>query len=273
MKLLSNKILLLLLVIASFYGYVASCTHKEEVLPAQSTGTVTITRGTDILLPGTETAGDTTQWKLDQVHSNVLWSSNYLGAAGLLTGRFNMFGINDVFGTNGQGLYVTTGQPVKDTSWAFYENSPAQTYFAGYVQMNTSNTGESGRDGGCYLSYVGAPKLVSQTADLISGTQNLTDSNLAEIKTTSVAFDPASSGYLVTMVMTWQGNLSAPHDTTINGTLTYSPKTVVGAGTASSYEVFGLQLNFQFDCRSFGVSTTEVGSIIQVQCNMNFNNK
>jgi polyisoprenoid-binding protein YceI len=266
MKLLSNKILLILLVIASFYGYVASCTHKEEVLPSQSTGTVTITRGTDILLPGTETAGDTTQWKLDQVHSSVLWSSNYLGAAGLLTGRFNMFGINDVFGNNATGDYVTSGQPVKDTSWAFYENDPTKTYFSGYVQMNTSNTGEPGRDGGCYLSYASAPKL-------ITGTQNLTDSNLAEIKTTSVAFDPASSGYIVTAVLTWQGGLSAPHDTTINGTLSYIPKAVVGAGTASSYEVFGLQLNFQFDCRSFGVSTTEVGSIIQVQCNMNFNNK
>ena len=266
MKLLNNKILLLFLVFVSFYGYIASCTHKDEVLPTVSTGTTVITRGTDILLPGTETAGDTTQWKMDQVHSSVLWSGNYLGAAGLLTGRFNMFGINDVIGNSAKQNFVTTGQPVKDTSWAFYQNDPTKTYFSGYVQMNTSNTGEPGRDGGCYLSYASAPKL-------ITGTQNLTDSNLAEIKTTSVAFDPASSGYIVTMVMTWQGGLSAPHDTTINGTLTYSPKAIVGAGTASAYEVFGLQLNFEFDCRSFGVSTTEIGSLIQVQCNMNFNNK
>ena len=254
------------MVFFSLYGYIAGCTHKEMVLPTASTGIAVITRGTDILLPGTETAGDSTQWKLDQVHSSVLWSGNYLGAAGLLTGRFNMFGINDVFGAGKQAKYVTTGQPVLDTSWAFYENVPSKTYFSGYVQMNTSNTGEPGRDGGCYLSYSGAPAL-------ISGTQNLTDSNLAEIKTTSVALDPASSGYLVTMVMTWQGNLSAPHDTTINGTLTYSPRTIVGAGTASPYTVFGLQLNFVFDCRSFGVNSGEIGSLIQVQCNMNFNNK
>jgi hypothetical protein len=265
MKLLSNKILLLFLIFVSIYGYIVSCTHKDEVLPAQSTGTVTITRGNGVFLPGTETKGDTTQWKMDQVHSSVLWSGNYLEEAGLLTGRFNMFGINNV-PTSAKQLYVTTGQSVPDTSWAFYENSPTQTYFNGYVQMNTSNTGEPGRDGGCYLGYVSAPKL-------ISGTQNLQDSNIALIKTTSVAFDPNSAGYIVTMVMTWQGLLSAPHDTTVNGTLSYVKRATVGAGTSTAYDVFGLQLNFKFNCRSFGMTTTEISDIISVQCNMNFNNK
>src|ERR1700691_5397672 len=107
MKQVSNKILLIILACISFYGYIASCTHKDGVLPIVSTGTTVITRGTDILLPGTETAGDTTQWKLDQVHSSVLWSANYLGAAGLLTGRFNMFGINDVIGNAATQNFVT----------------------------------------------------------------------------------------------------------------------------------------------------------------------
>ena len=109
MRPITNRIFLFALFFVSIYGYIASCTHKEMALPTQSTGTVTIQHGTDILLPGTETAGDSTQWKLDQVHSNVLWSSNYLGAAGLLTGRFNMFGMNDIFGNQLQGLYVTGG--------------------------------------------------------------------------------------------------------------------------------------------------------------------
>ena len=235
-------------------------------LPAQSTGTVIISRGNGIFLPGSETAGDTSQWKLDQVHSSVLWSGSYLEQGALLTGRFNSFGMN-ILATNARQTYsIAKGQPLPDTSWAFYENDPSKTYFSGYVQMNTSNTGQPGRDGGCYLGYVSAPKI-------ITGVQNLTDSNVAVIRTTKVEFDPASAGYIVTMVMSWQGGLSAIHDTTINGTLSYVKRSTIGAGTATAYDVFGLQLNFKFNCRSFGMTTTEISDIVAVQCNMNFNNK
>jgi polyisoprenoid-binding protein YceI len=266
MKLLNNKTLLLIaLILISGYGYIASCTHKDLIMPDQSTGSVTIHRSNDILLPGTETIGDTSQWKLDQVHCSVLWSGDYLQTGALLTGRFNMFGLNSLQGSAKQ-RYVTKAQPVLDTSWAFYENDPTKTYFNGYVQMNTSNTGEPGRDGGCYLSFVGAPKI-------ISGTQNLMDSNIAVIRTTKVEFDSKSPGYIVTMVMSWKGLLAAPHDTTINGTLSYVKRSTVGEGTASAYDQFGLQLNFQFNKKSFGITTSEISDIISVQCNMNFNNK
>ena len=266
MKLLNNKTLLLIaIILISGYGYIASCTHKDLVLPDQSTGTVIINRGNAVFLPGTETKGDTTQWKMDQVHSSVLWSGDYLEQGALLTGRFNMFGLNSLPSAARQ-QYVTNGQPILDTSWAFYENDPTKTYFSGYVQMNTSNTGEPGRDGGCYLGYVAAPKI-------ITGTQNLQDSNVAVIKTTKVELDPKSPGYIVTMVMSWKGLLSAPHDTTINGTLSYVKRSTIGAGTASPYDVFGLQLNFKFNCRSFGMTTAEISDIISVQANINFNNK
>jgi hypothetical protein len=266
MKLLNNKTLLLIAItLVSGYGYIASCTHKDLVLPDQSTGTVIINRGNAVFLPGTETKGDTTQWKMDQVHSSVLWSGDYLEQGALLTGRFNMFGLNSIPASAKQ-LYVTNGQPILDTSWAFYENDPTKTYFSGYVQMNTSNTGEPGRDAGCYLGYVAAPKI-------IAGTQNLQDSNVAVIKTTKVELDPKSPGYIVTMVMSWKGLLSAPHDTTINGTLSYIKRSTIGAGTASAYDVFGLQLNFKFNCRSFGMTTAEISDIVSVQANINFNNK
>lgn len=266
MKLLNNQTLLLIaIILISGYGYVASCTHKDLIMPDESTGTVTINRGNGVFKPGTEVIGDTTQWKMDQVHSSVLWSSSYLETGALLTGRFNDFGLNNIPASAKQ-LYVTSGQPVLDTSWAFYENDPSKSYFSGYVQMNTSNTGEPGRDAGCYLKFVGAPKI-------ISGTQNLLDSNVAMIRTTKVEFDPKSPGYILTMVMTWKGLLGAPHDTTINGTLSYIKRSTVGAGTASAYDQFGLQLNFQFNCRSFGITTTEISDIVSVQCNMNFNNK
>ena len=265
MKLHSDKILLTLLAFVSTCGYIVSCTHENMVLPPPATNTPVIVRGTGVFLPGTLTAGDTTQWKFDQVHSSVLWSGNYLESAGLLTGRFNMFGISSISSAQ-KTQYVTTGQPLKDTSWAFYEGDPTKTYFNGYVQMNTSNTGEPGRDGGCYLGYVAAPKIVA-------GTQNLIDSNIAVLRTTQVTLDPNSPGYIVTMVMTWKGLLSAPHDTTITGKLSYIKRSTVGAGTASAYDVFGLQLDFNFNCRSFGMTTSEISDVIAVQCNMNFNNK
>ena len=260
MKLLSEKILIALLVVSSIGGYMVSCTHENQTLPPPSTSTPDIKRGNGVFLPGNLTPGDTSSWKFDQAHSSVLWSANYLGAAGLLTGRFDEFGVSSI--TDAQKKqYPTTGQPLKDTSWAFYENDPTKTYFNGYVQMNTSNTGQPGRDGGCYLGYVGAPKLIAST-------QNLIDSNIALIKTTKVEFDPKSAGYICTMTMTWKGLLSAPKDTTVNGILSYSKRTSVG-----SYDVFGLALTFAFNCRTFGLTTTEVGDVITLDCNINFNNQ
>ena len=96
MKLLSKTTLMILLSVVSIYGYVASCTHKDVVPPAPADPTPVITRGDAVLLPHTMTVGDSTQWKLDKVHSSVLWSTSYVGAAGLLTGRFNQFGMHDV---------------------------------------------------------------------------------------------------------------------------------------------------------------------------------
>ncbi len=265
MKLLNEKILLALLVLISIGGYVTSCTHENEVLPPPSTSTPDIKRGDGVFLPGNLTAGDTSSWKFDQAHSSVLWSSNYLGAPGLLTGRFNEFGIASISQAQ-KTQYPGTGQPLKDSSWAFYENDPAKTYFNGYVQMNTSNTGQPGRDGGCYLGYVGAPKIIAST-------QNLIDSNIALIKTTKVELDPNSAGYICTMTMTWKGLLSAPKDTTVNGILSFTKRTTTGAGTSSAYDLFGLQLIFSFNCRTFGMTTEEVGDVITIQCDMNFNNK
>ncbi|MDE3214279.1 MAG: hypothetical protein KGM98_13680 [Bacteroidota bacterium] len=266
MKLINNRVFLIFLVFASLIGYFLSCTNKDLVTPQQASSTPVISRGDGVFLPGTETPGDTSQWKLDQVHSSVLWSGGYLGAPGLLTGRFNSFGMNSIPAGAKQLYNIAKGQPIPDTSWAFYENDPSKSYFSGYVQMNTSNTGQPGRDGGCYLGFVGAPKA-------ITGTQNLLDSNLAYIRTTKVQFDPNSAGYIVTLKMTWQGLLSAPKDTTIDGTMTYLKRETVGAGTASPYDVFGLQLNFQFNCRTFGITTSEISDVVDVQANMNFNNK
>lgn len=264
MKLLNNKNLLALVALVSIFGYIVSCTRSDSlIVPLQISKPFTASRGTNVHLPGA--TGDTTKWKLDKAHSSILWSTNYVGAAGLLTGRFNQFGMHDVIDAEMQN-YSTTGQPLPDTSWAFYENDPSKTYFNGYVQINTSNTGEPGRDGGCNISGMG-------TVPIVSGVQNLTLTNLAKIKTTKVEFDPASNGYIVTLNLTWQGKLSAPLTKTIIGTLKYIPQSRVQFGTAAGYNVFGLQLKFQFNCRDFGITSTSISDKIEIECNMNFNNK
>lgn len=244
--------------------YIASCTRDNDlIVPVQLTQPFTPNRGTNIHLPGTLTVGDPTQWKLDKVHSSVLWSGAYIGAAGLLTGRFNQFGMHDVTDAEMQN-YVTTGQPLLDNSWVFNESDPTQTSFSGYVQINQSNTGEPGRDAGCNVSGMG-------TTAIVSGTQNLTVTNLAKIKSTKVELDPNSNGYIVTLDLTWQGKLAQPLTKSIVGKLNYIPKATIA--TATPYDVFGLQLLFSFNCRDFGITSTSIGDKLDIECNMNFNNK
>ena len=261
MKQLNSKLKLVLATLLLSIGYIVSCTHDDSFPPPPATTAVVITHGTNVHLPGNMTAGNVNEWKMDKTHSSALWSTNYVGAAGLLTGRFNQFGMHDVIPAE-MINYATTGQPLKDTSWAFYENEPAKTYFSGYVQINTSNTGEPGRDAGCNVAGMG-------TTAIVGGTQNLTVTNLAKIKTTEVKFDPLSSEYIVTLTMTWQGKLAAPLTQTLVGRLKYIPKANVNA----TYDVFGLQLKFQFNCRDFGMTSTSISDKIDIECNMNFNNK
>lgn len=263
MKLLNNKNLLILLVLISGYGYIASCTHDNELPPPPSSGSVKFTAGTGVFLPGNMTAGNTSEWKLDKAHCSVLWSTNYVGAAGLLTGRFNQFGMHDVLDAEMQN-YTTAGQPLKDSSWAFYEGDDSKSYFNGYVQINTSNTGEPGRDNGCNITNLG-------TTAVVSGVQNLTVTNVARLKTTKVTFDPTTGDYIVNLNMTWQGKLATPLTKNLVGRMKYIKRATIAG--AAPYDVFGLQLSFQFNCRDFGITSTSIADKVDIQCNMNFNNK
>lgn len=265
MKVLANKLFLVVVLLVSVSAYITSCTNKDVEVPPPASNDYVYPRGVAVLKPGTMTVGDTSMWKLDKAHSNVMWSTNYLGAAGLLTGRFNQFGVHDVNAAK-QLAYAVTGQPLKDSSWAFDEAHPENSYFNGYVQINQSNTGEPGRDGGCFLSTMG-------TTAIVAGTQNLTEANIARIKTTKIEFDPYSADYLVTANLIWKGPGAALVTKSIVGKLKFVPPSVIGAGTATTYKVFGLQFKFQFNCRDFSVASTNVADIINVECNMNFNNK
>lgn len=258
-----NYLFAIAIILVSGLIYISSCTHDNEIAPPPAAATSKYTTGTGVFLPGNMTAGNTSEWKLDKVHSSVLWSGAYIGAAGLLTGRFNQFGMHNVVDAE-MLSYNTTGQPLKDTSWAFYEGDDSKTYFNGYVQINTSNTGEPGRDGGCNITNLG-------TTAIVSGTQNLTVTNLAKIQTTKITFDPSTGEYIVNLNLVWQGKYAAPVTKAIVGRLKYIKRATI-AGTAP-YDVFGLQLIFQFNKADFGITSTSIGDKIEIQCNMNFNNK
>ena len=274
MKLFNNKTLMISLILLSGFGYIASCTNENSVVPDVVNNAPKITRGSNVHLPGTATMGNVAEWKMDKTHSSVLWTTAYVGASGELTGRFNMFGLHDVTAAKMQN-YTAVGfaQPLIDTSWAFYENEPAKSYFNGYVQINTSNTGEPGRDGG-----VGAPPgrcniSGTGTTDFVQGVHNLTVTNVAKIKTKSIKFDALSNDYIVTLDLTWQGKLAAPMTKTIVGRLKYIPKAKVQFGTSAAYEVFGLKLTFQFNSRDFGITSTSIADKMEIVTNMNFHNK
>jgi hypothetical protein len=108
------------------------------------------------------------------------------------------------------------------------------------------------------------------TVAIVAGTQNLAYPNLAKIKTTEIKFDPESNGYIVTLNLTYQGKLTTPLTKSIIGTLKYIPR---ATPTGATYDVFGLQLKFQFNCRDFGIVSTSIADKIDIECNMNFNNK
>src|SRR5579863_7421848 len=220
MKRFNNKMLLVVLLMISGFGIISSCTHKDQVLPAAVSTAVKITRGTHVHHSGL-TAGDTSQWKFDKAHSAVNWSTPFLEVGANLTGKFNQFGVHEILPAEMQN-YAVSGQALPDTSWAFYENDPSKTHFAGYVQINQVNTGEPARDGGCLITTLATTKIVA-------GTQNLTVGNIAQIKTTSVTFDPAGNDYIVVFNFTWQGGLAAPTTQSITGKLTYVPEAVVPA--------------------------------------------
>ena len=265
-KLFSKQTLMALLVLITSSAYIISCTKKNDILPPPVNNNPVINRGSESMLPGNMTAGVKTEWKLDKVHSNCMWETNYMGAAGQLTGRFNQFGMHNVL--TAEMIKYKVGydvQPLKDTSWAFYENDPSKTFFSGYVQINTSNTGEPGRDAGCNIAGMGTVAI--DTGFL----GNLMQVNLAQIKTTKVEFDPLSAGYIVTLNLTWQGKMGAPVTKSVVGKLKYIQKATIN-GTAP-YDVFGLQLKFQFNCRDFGITSTSIADMISITCNMNFNNK
>ena len=158
------RILTAIFVVAGFCGYIVGCTHDDELLTSQGPN---IERGNaKVTLTNTSTS-------FDKAHSNVQWSSAYLGSASLLTGRFDNFGF-DLFD--------------------FDEPNAAGIRFKAWVWLNTVNTSEPQRDDGCLLQTFGT-----------SGSLTTEPANLAVITSKSVELSTTDKGYNVKADLTFLG--------------------------------------------------------------------
>jgi polyisoprenoid-binding protein YceI len=205
------------------FAIIYSCTHKDQVAPSNGSN---ITRGTQVLT--------LTNPKLsfEKAHSNVGWETPYSGSLSLLTGRFNSFGF---------------------TSFNFDEANPAASNFECWVELNTVNTGEAGRDTGCLLGTYHTGKIgkIDQRAD----------SNLAVLKTTSIEYCTTDAGYIV------KGNLKFLGVTkSIIGKMTYD-----GSAPSGTKTKYGLSFTFQILSKTdFGLVSTNIADNVILKCNAIF---
>ena len=200
------RILVAFFVIASFFGYIVGCTHEDEILSSQGPK---IERGTEkISLANTNTS-------FDKAHSNVNWSSKYLGVTSLLTGRFDNF-----------GFYT----------FDFDEPNAAGIHFSAWVWLNSVNTSEPARDDGCLLGTFGT------TAALTTE-----DENLAIITSKSVELSTTDKGYNVKADLTFHGET---HEVTCK--MNYDGKTEAGVYGFSLQFQFLAQSDFGIVSTSVG---------------------
>ena len=237
-----------LLMISVFIGILAgalvfSCTHEDEVLITKGPN---ITRGDhryiyDPLNPAT--------LSFDKTHCNVNWSTAYQGALGLLTGRFDTFGI---------------------TRFVFVENNPDSISFEFWVWVNSVNTSEPGRDHGC---------LAGKNKSTFGVTQAMTteDANVAILKSKSVTYSTTDNGYIVKCDLTF-------HDTTGNSTGTRFVHEIIGKlkfdgvvvtlpvpPATVTKEAIGFSLDFPMLAKTdFGIVSTSIADQVNIDCNVVF---
>ncbi|HVZ57467.1 MAG TPA: YceI family protein [Chitinophagaceae bacterium] len=226
MRAKNTAYLVVLSILISGYAYIAACTHKDEVVASNGAN---IQRGTLTL---TLDPINNPNLVFEKSHSNVGWETPYAGSLSLLTGRFNSFGFN---------------------SFKFDESHPENTAFEAWVQLNTVNTSEPGRDTGCLLKTYHTGKI--GTID-----QNV-DSNLAVLKTTSVQFSPTDKGYIVTGTLKFNGVTNA-----ITGKLTYD-----GSAPSGTKTKYGFSFNFQILANTdYLLNSTNIADNVQIKCNAIF---
>jgi hypothetical protein len=191
MKKFKNIFLSLTLVVLSIG--LAGCQHEEgDVIPVQGpdpidhgTEVVNCTACTPLISNGASADFSSTDvpagtWYFDKAHSNTEWETQYREFGSLLTGRFNYFVLENL---------------------AFDAANPSDIEFEGYVRLNSVNTGEPGRDGGCLLGSFGT--AADQTSE---------NTNLATLvsRAGSGRYSETDEGFLVDADFTFLGVIREP---------------------------------------------------------------
>lgn len=227
MKLLKKHYLLIIAIVLLGLTYVGGCTRENELVVSNGPE---IVRGTD------KTSLTDVRWSFDKTHSNVMWETAYIGSTALLTGRFNSFGFN---------------------KFEFDEATVANTSFEGYVLLNTVNTGEPGRDGGCLLGTFGT--AAGKTTE---------PENVATIKSKSVEFSKTDKGYIVKADLTFHGFTKE-----VTAKLNYVGKTSTTSNGVVTI-VAGFSLDFHMLAKTdFGIASNNIGDNVNIRCNAIFRYK
>lgn len=199
----------------------SSCTREDDII-----GTIDPPK----FEYGDETVKNSEGWNFDKTHSSVLWSTDYLGVASLLTGRFNSFGA------------------VVD----FDEDNPETSSLSGYVVLSSVNTGEPGRDAGCLLNTFGVATI----------------SDTAKFVTTSIEFDDLG-GYNALANLTFHGvtkeipvklNYIEGTHFDVNSGIGGAPLTVAGL-------IANFDINAKTD---FGIVSTAIADRVHIQISCQF---
>ena len=206
------------------YAFIASCTHDNEILVGTGPN---IVRGTE------KVSLTNSAVSFDKSHSNVGWETAYLGSTAILTGRFNTFGF---------------------TSFNFDEPNAEGISFEAWVQINSVNTGEPGRDQGCLQTTYGTTTtMTTETA------------NLAILKSKSVELSKTDKGYVIKCDFTFHGVTKE-----VTGILQFMGKTQTGSGTTAK-NVYGFSFEFQFLAKTdYAITSNSIADNVGIKCNAIF---
>ena len=236
-----------LLLIALVGLFIIQCQHEDEkIIPVvgpdpivHGSETISCTSCTPLVENGASAdfnsgAVPSGTWYLDKAHSNVMWETQYKQFGSLLTGRFNYFVLSNL---------------------NFDEAAPSKISFEGYVRLNSVNTGEPGRDGGCLLTTYGTD--ASKTSE---------PENLATLKSVpgSGRYSTTDDGFLVDADFTFLG-ITKP---VIIKMKYYKQADIGTANMAGIYSEF--EINALAD---FLPGNTNIGDIVKIRVDNLLRNK
>ena len=241
-----KRLIYSLMVLTALTLLTLGCQHEDgEIIPTKGpdinhgTETVSCIACTPLLSNGASAdfnSGNVPAevWYFDKAHSNVQWETAYREFGSLLTGRFNYFVLEDL---------------------NFDEANPANISFEGYIRLNSVNTGEPGRDGGCLLStFLTSIDATSESTNLAS---------LVSLPN-SGRYSSTDEGFIVDADFTFLG---VTHEVTVK--IFYYPNSDQG-----TYNMVGLSGEFGFRALTdFAVSSSNIRDDVKVKMNLILKNK